>query len=517
MIRKGLLIMLCFVMTMGCLAGCSGESADGQTDVPAVSSEVPSTTAATEATEPDDGSFKAYYDDRISLAELGGSEASTVEIRDQEVASFVVGSSEQDQAVLYFDEENAQLIAVGTGTATVVIDGTAQVVRVRPAPISLFMITGHSLGAGQCGVAAQSVVSEAGQVYSSHKAATFQEATSDMGLGLYAPSRPEGIDAFTPDGGGTIGEGSALAWKWNQLTGEKVWVLNAAVGGSVIPEWHKGQTYYTPAVAMYRAAAQVLANEVAAGHYELKNTAIIYHSAANFSYKNVEYTDQVMEYWYDSMYNGFLQDLSFDITGDGVPETVQAIGFMPLWSASTRTTFNHDKPINFYMALSDAYPGCFMAGESARNWCNDSLLKANFPAIEYTTQSEPVEIPASANAMYVEDGVHYTQVVYNAAGLELGENLYRYFRTEVAVESLTIYTSVGIEVKDELTFKRVGASYSLIVEASPCYAADFTITLSDNLELSSPFTVKATAAGEGFITISKGDEVIRQIKVTVED
>ena len=58
-----------------------------------------------------------------------------------------------------------------------------------------------------------------------------------MGIGFAAPAKPAGIDAFAPGGGGTIGEGSALAWKWNQLTGEKVWVLNTAKGGSTIIDW----------------------------------------------------------------------------------------------------------------------------------------------------------------------------------------------------------------------------------------------------------------------------------------
>ncbi len=510
MIKRGIVFMICAVLLFS-MAGC-GTPAETQ-DSGETTSALPETTAAptTEPTEPDDGSIKFYYDDRILPVDLGASEQSVITVKEQNVVSTIVGSSDLDTSVLYYHEEQGQYIATGVGTAVLDIDGTEVLVRVRPAPISLFLITGHSLGAGQCGNGAQSVKSEAGQAYSCHKTSTFQEATADMGIGFAAPNKPAGIDAFAPDGGGTIGEGAGLAWKWNQLTGEKVWVLNSAVGGSVIPEWHKGQVYYEPAVAMYRAAAQVLANEVKAGHYILKNTCVIYHSGANFGYKNVEFTDEVMEFWYDSMINGLHQDLTMDIDGDGNPETVDAIGFVPSGAGNLKD----DKPINYYLAATDKYPNVYILDKTVYNWRSDDLLKQNFPAIEYETQSEPVVMPKLKAEIYAEDGVHLTQCGYNAAGLRLGEALYNYFRTEHKLESYQLLDESGVEIKDTINLKRIGSSKKLVLLTEPCYVSDLTIELSDNLEVISPFAVKATAAGEGFIKISYGDELIREIVVTV--
>lgn len=515
MIRKGILIMLCMSLIMGVIAGCDAAAPTGgaveQTAAPTETTE-----AIVETTEepwPDDGAYRAYYDDRIPITELGGNADSVVEIVDQQVESLIVGSAEQDTAVVYYDKENAQFIVVGTGVTTVSIDGTQKLIRARAAAISLFMITGHSLGAGQCGNGAQSVMIEAGQAYSCHKTATFQEATAEMGIGFAAATKPAGIDAFAPGGGGTIGEASALAWKWNQLTGEKVWVLNAAVGGSVIPEWHKGQTYYEPAVKMYRAAAQVLSNEVKAGHYVLKNTCVIYHSGANFGYKNVEYTDEIMEYWYDSMINGFREDLAMDINGDGTPETVDSIGIVPHGAGS----MNDDKPINYYLAASDKYPNVYIVSKTIYAWRSDELLQSNFPEIDYATQSESVEKPTLVSQLKAEDGVHLTQVGYNAAGLSIGENLYNYFRNDRTLESFQLVDENGNEVKDEIKMKRKGASEVFRLFTEPCYVSDLTITLSDNLEMISPFVVKATAEGEGFITISYKGEELRHIVVKVGD
>lgn len=508
MIQKGLLIMLSITMLGSMLYGCSGNSISKDPD-PVEETTLP--TETTEPTEPDDGSITFYYDDRISFEMLGGTKESQLEIKAQEVTSFVVGSDTPDAAVLHYDVENAQLIAVGTGTATVSVDGTDVLVRVRPAPISLFMITGHSLGAGQCGNGAQSVVCEAGQAYSSHKTATFTQALPGMGIGFAAALKPEGIDAFAPGGGGTIGEGSALAYTWNQLTGEKVWILNAAVGGSVISEWYKDQQYYNPAVAMYRAAATVLCNEAKAGHYVVKNTAVIYHSGANFGYKNVEYTDMIMEYWYDSMIEGFKSDLAADFNGDGTPEAPQGIGMIPHGAA----TFKDDKPINYYIAFSDKYADCFIASKTVYHWRTDDLIKANFPAIEYETQSEPVSKPNSVLEMKAQDNTHLQQVGYNACGILIGENLFDYFRGNVKLESLEILNEAGATIQDEITLDRVGASMKLYALTEPCYVSDFTIELSENLEMLSPFTVRALAKGDGFIKITKDGEVIRQITVKI--
>lgn len=46
------------------------------------------------------------------------------------------------------------LIAVGVGTTDLSVDGVCYQLTVEAAPISLVMITGHSIGAGQTGVAA---------------------------------------------------------------------------------------------------------------------------------------------------------------------------------------------------------------------------------------------------------------------------------------------------------------------------------------------------------------------------
>ena len=63
--------------------------------------------------------------------------------------------------------------------------------------------------------------------------------------------------------------------------------------------------------------------------------------------------------------------------------------------------------------------------------------------------------------------------------------------------------------------RKAGESVTLIVKAEPCYVANMTVTLSDNLEKSNPFTITAKAAGEGTITFSKDGQELLRLKVVI--
>ena len=90
------------------------------------------------------GDLALAYDDHVSLQTIG---TGTPAITDQTVTSYKVGTSTPDDAVVIC--QNNELIAVGTGTATVTFEDATYEVTVAPAKISLFMVVGHSVGAGR--------------------------------------------------------------------------------------------------------------------------------------------------------------------------------------------------------------------------------------------------------------------------------------------------------------------------------------------------------------------------------
>ena len=395
-----------------------------------------------------------------------------------------------------------KLIATGIGTAQVKIDDTVYNITVEAAPISLVMITGHSIGAGQNGTPDYSVVGPAGQVYSSHGTKNLGASTDGVGIGYGAAVKAANINAFTEAGAGTKGEGSGLAWQWNNLTGEKIWVLNTAVGGSCLPEWIPGETFYENAVTQFQRAQAILENEIKAGHYTLSQMGIFYHNGANFGYKNVVATQSDYETWYAAMWSGFKSETSRDMDGDGKSEAVSFLGLVPIWTKSGGISYGSDEPAGLYMAASKDYPEIFTASLIGQNWLTDADVAEKFPAINYTMQAgSTYPRPTLTTDVFVSDNVHYQQVAYNALGIDIANNLYAWLKGENNSPEFTLYkTSLLLDLTDRIELT-VGEAWVL----SPVTNLnDLTFTVSGCIDLKYPLQIIATSEGTGVLTISNG-------------
>lgn len=459
--------------------------------------------------------LKAFYDDRIALSSIA-SDVTEAVIEEQQVTSKQVGTQNADAAVLTLVGD--QLIATGVGTATVKAGNVVCKVTVEPAPISLFMITGHSMGAGTEGTADQSVVCPDGQVYSTH-GRTLQQTPSDTtGIGYGSTNKMKNIDAFVKGGGGTVGEGSGFAYRWNQLTGEKVWVLNTALGGSTLPEWIPGTANYQSAVTVFTAAQKVLTNEIAAGHYVLKDMALIYHCGANFVNaainKNYQYTQEDLDKWYDQMWSGFQSAFSLDMDGDGKEETVTSLGIVPIWRTWDVGKIDTDMPAAFYMSTSQEYPEFFIASTIGKKWREgDEMVVQYFPEPEYEAHIGKHKKPTKVDQVIV-DGTHYYQVGYNAVGMDIAENMYTYLRQPEKVTELTLVDTKDTPIPDNCTMQ-VGDTLMIVPMAKEITAGNLEYRCSGSVSLSYPCLVTANAQGEGVLEVLQDGQVIKTVKFTV--
>ena len=469
--------------------------------------------------------IELLYDDRKDLSQLIGVTPETVQVTNEHVTSYQIGTTQKDTHVLIY--ENGTLYAVGCGTATLTVNGKSYTVTVTPAPLSIFMVTGHSIGAGEVGDAAQSVVVEAGQTYSTTKG---QLTSANGGLGYGASTRATTkLDAFAPGGGGTKGIDSALAWQWNQLTGEKIWVLNLAISGSCLNEWQPGHTGhnstwkypYDSAVTAYSYAQQIVKKEITAGHFTLGKMMIIYHNGANFvNYPG--WTFESIEENYKIMWESYEKDLSIDMNGDGVKETIEGIGLIPSWKP-TLNSYAYDKPAGYFLSASAEYPQYFLASNATRDMLTEEGLKT-FPEITYTTQSNAVYKPESIlhtnqggtsdrSLFCSADKAHLSQVGYNMVGIDAANNIYAFTHEKTIDATKVSFSSIDLKTITELDLY-AGESVILSPITTPVYGNNITFEATGPVEITYPLTITATGAGSGQVIAKVNGQTIATIPVT---
>ena len=488
--------------------------------VPVLAEEVPS-------------SITLQYDDRYPIKDK-----KVTKIESKEINSNKVGTQEQDTAVLTKSECETNLIATGVGTAVVTWeDGTTTEFTVDTAPISLFMITGHSLGAGQVGNAGESICCEDGQVYSTHESDSNRLLStvtdvSEYGIGYSSAKKPTDIDAMT-SGPGVRGNDSGIAYRWNQLTDEKVWVLNAGRGGTNLDTWKKGGSDYQHAVKLFQKAEEILANEIEAGHYTPEHMGILNHTTAN--------GDQIWaadkyEKAFCSMWEGFKEDLSYDMDNDGNEETVDCIGLLPIWNVCPMNKWNEmkEEPQAFYNDTKDVLNGklvnyamsafgddVVMASSVGREWCKgDEAVKEYFDKhpitdfYEETHNGRTPDNPTSLKNGVYGDGVHYNQLGYNITGMEAAESLYQYWEGNTKMESCRLLQKDGVtEVPESITLK-AGETYIIVPECTPAYGKTDFLVSGDKGVISYENCI-VTAEKDGTATLEIGEKQV-EIKVSGE-
>ena len=458
------------------------------------------------ASKPETKALSLHYDDYFDI----GDKKVTILDAGTPTSHKIGGAGDLDDAVITL--AGSDLVATGIGTAKVQVGNIIYEITVEAAPISLFMITGHSIGAGEEGMPTFSVMGPKGQVYSSHGNTNLDPVTDKAGIGCATVVRPKDIYAFTEYGSGTQGEGSAFAWQWNNLTGEKVWVLNTAVGGSCLSGWIPGEKHYQRAVTQFQLAQAILANEIQAGHYTLSEMGIIYHNGANFSSKAPNATQEDYETWYKAMWDGFKTEMSRDMDGDGENETVSFMGLVPIWTVGAGNTYTWDEPAGLYMAASRDYPDIFIASTIGQDWLSDGDVAEKFPEINYITHTGSDYMrPTSTVSIYASDNVHYQQVAYNALGIDVANNLYAYLKGESADTEISIYQGNTMRALTDSENLRFGET---LVLSPVTDLTDLTFTVDGCIALTYPLQITGTDAGTGTLTISQGETVLRQITFT---
>lgn len=536
----------------------------GDTEPTTSATETPTTEPiATEppATQPNTGNggdpvvnptLSLRYDDFLDLskAPYNVTGSTSVTATTKTVTSRQVANGQTDAAVITYDAATKTLYAAGVGTATLTIGNTTYDVTVVPAPISVFLIGGHSVSAGVGGNPEHSVVCPAGQVYSSYESYitdkvnpnwgwaynwSLSESASVAGIGIghNAANRPQTIDALTTGNTGTYGSGSGLAYQWNKLTGEKVWMVNAGHGGMGLSEWRQGAMDYVHATKLMKNVLAVLQNEINAGHYTFARMNFFYFSCANGdqTWFNADYVDA-----FNSMWNGFKQELATNLDSDSQLETFDAIGLVPHWrpagSATMDQAFNNGQTYNYYMAASKNFPDVFIASSFCRGFTSTdaSAIAARYPAayLNYATQNgkDPATLiptilrdPDRGNqndSAVFPDWIHCGQITQNLQGMIMAESLYARVNGTGTTAGITVYKPDGINTiaNGETITLTDSAEYRLTVMLNGGVQSNLTFEISGNIRYDGTF-ITTGSAGTGKLVIKNGSAVIHTVNFNI--
>lgn len=485
-------------------------------------------------------------------------------------SSFKVGYGVEegtlDDAVLKAEDGVIRAAGIGEGAVKLLKDGEETFCRlkVEKAPISMFLLIGQSNMVGVEGDATQSVACENGQVYSTHgvpayltknNAAQFVPSALEgeyrgkntCGNSIYLSLNP--VNSLTEEGNGKAGMDGALAYEWNRLTGDKVWVINAGQGNSPISRWVKGAYEYEQAVALFSAAQQVMRAEIEAGHYELENMGYFWLQGCSDDALTAEkYYNSFL-----SMHNGLMQDLAFDIDSDGEKESLEFCDIiMPRAGKEDRRGYRRGKYTDvadsrFYTSFLDLemrgqrvaqYYLCNTPGNNINLVCNigdlwtympdktngvKSWFESRYPdgSVNYPVQvQQPEKWYTPTSPEDVHDNIHYNQVGYNELGFESAVNAaYTHGRIEKPETPITVtfYDWTGYRQIDTVEAKIEPRAATLVVPVVyPVYESkSVTYKLSDESVMNYGFydLTFSMGYGEGLTLTSVGASENKTITV----
>lgn len=478
------------------------------------------------------GELSMRYDDRLDMTDKAVRVVIAGKPTSYQVGYGVEENKVLDTAVVTLTDN--VLTATGIGTAVVSIDGVYHEVTVTPAPISMLLLLGQSNMQGAEGNADQSIICPDGQVYATYgerNKMTVDNASSYAASALTGAYRDINVNGTTEwletypiyslneAGEGKMGPDSAFGYEWVKSTGEKVWVVNAAHGGSKIASWQQDGANFKEAVALFGACQETLRKEIAAGHFTLSHMGYFWCQGCG----DQTMTAETYAKNYLSMHENLKTALSADMDSNpNTPDQTLEFGnIIPtLAGHELRTGYRYEDGL-----YDSSLPPFFMTYEElemrgqrvAQLWmganpdlpdinvvCNLGDSWVTMPdgsdrvaeyflkhyengKVDYPTQVEQKESWYSPTTpKEVKDTIHYNQIGYNEMGRESVRNtlyLLGIIPEQDVPTTVTFYDWTGYRTVSDLEAVINGCSSSLVVPVvHPIYRAkQVTYQVSEGL------------------------------------
>lgn len=424
--------------------------------------------------------IKLQYDDHINLDELIGTGYAVVSIENESITSYKVSkgvvTDTKDTSIIRLKTNSLNefdAAAIGKGkvivvaadkadTAKKIINGNysgepvnieaVQInIEVEPARLTMMFIAGQSNAQGSCSINTgynpqDSVVNKEGTVYSTyapHTAATGRNVTAindikacnitnvdkfvagdlTSGKSQHGGELVYGIDSLTYAGNGKTGLDGALAYEWNLLSQDKVWVVNAGAPGTGSNLWIPGTECYERAVAVFNAATQTEQAEITAGHYVEGNRLLFWLQGEQDARTKV--TNETYMSNFLAMYNGMTQACQIQHTG--IIAVRASVGSFTNEEELKLTCSRYSQ---YALANSHSYPGLSVVSRVNEKWISDESVSIYFwnkyPGgyLTYPLRSNATIGTIPTTMAQVHNEIHYSQAGHNENGIDAAFNMY---------------------------------------------------------------------------------------------
>ena len=449
-----------------------------------------------------------------------------------------------------------KLYAAGTGTAVLCLtapDGSNTVyvnATVSPAELTLMFVSGQSNAEGWCSANTgyqreYSIACEEGTVYSTYvPSSNLSVSNSITGLSFSGSCTATNADDYVPGalagksqdvsisgeeleykgntlttaGSGKTGMDSGLAYEWQKLTGDKVWVVNASWGGSSITSWMPGRTLYERAEAVYDLAYQTYCAEIEAGHYTAGDQLMFWLQGEQD--KNME-VSAYGEY-FSEMYEGLTEDFSY-LDGIGVVTVRSSVGS---YVDEDELQMTAPRVIQYAAGNSASYGKLYVVSNANEQWISDDGVQSYFQSRyggRINAEDYPIRtaVAAPASMSQVHSDIHYSQLGHNENGLTAAEGLYCALHAGemgITLQSVDWYGNSGQLISEYEGFNQEDTV--LVPVANPVYTGkQMNITASKTAAAYNPDLgiIPQGESAEGDLVVSLGSYVISRLPVKVSN
>lgn len=342
------------------------------------------------------------------------------------------------------------ITAIDCGSAQVkLITGQQIEVVIKKAPINLLLIIGQSNAEGERSrenlvstYHKQTILCKEGQVYSTYAPAKDYAYKRIGGFSKVGENLSiENANSFIPNSitdntsskewcrtnnltkaAGTcskLGFDSALAYEWNTLTNEKVYIINAAEGNTSITSWIPGnkkrENNFWQAVELYKRAVEVVEND---SHYYIHHQGYFWLQGEND--KNMPVA--TYRNYFLQMHNGLREQTSLNFAA--------ILSVRAGMKYTCKADFAMNGPRTAQKDLTNERDDIYLASTVSDKWTSNKVVKQYFKDTytnnktyhkENPMKDKKVKMPSTVDE--VHNTLHYEQLGYNEIGKDAAKNM----------------------------------------------------------------------------------------------